>query len=586
MKDKQKPDEQPSYTINRRGFLKGTAAGTASVAAASPLAAAGPPAPDRPRVRIPSAAMLAAEAGPVQAARNPLVTENPVSDFMVDVLKSMQVPYLTTNPGSSFEGLHESLINYGNNEMPEMLTCLHEETAVAMAHGYAKIEGKPLMVLLHGSVGMMHGSMAIYNAYADRVPMYILVGNHAEPIGWVNQYHSAEDLGGLVRDFVKWDVDTISAQRFADSAARAYQIAMTPPMGPVVVMIDHDLQWQAMSDKNRFRVPKLAVASPPQGSTGAVREAARMLVAAERPRIMAERCARTPEGMDLLVELAEALQLPVSGGERMNFPWNHPLYGNGGPDYKADLILALEVNDMAPITERAGKQGAKVIGISSVLLSHGSNLRDFGRYAGLDLSIAADAQATLPLLIEEVKRQTGRAQRRVFAERGKRIAEAHARQRTQAIEAARWGWNARPVSTARLCAELWAQIKNDDWSLVSWQGFLSGWPGKLWDFDKHYRYIGGHGAGGMGYNLPASVGAALANRKYGRLSVNIQGDGDLNYAPGALCNRMLRAGTAGRTVRISALLSGTRILIMRRWPSLTVCMRRDRSSIRMIWLRP
>ncbi len=533
MKKSREKDHQQSETINRRSFLKGTAAGAASMAAPQVVSARTVSSPERPAVTTPSAALLAAESGP-PASADPLFVENPASDFMVDVLKSLQMPYVTTNPGSSFESLHESLINYGHNEMPEMLTCLHEETAVGMAHGYAKIEGKPIMVLLHGTVGLMHASMAIYNAYADRVPVYIVVGNHVEPTGWVDQLHSAEDLGGLVRDYVKWDVDTISPQRFAEAAVRAYKIAMTPPMGPVAVMIDHGMQGRPVPADARYRVPKLTMAEPAQGSAGAVREAARMLVEAERPQIMAQRCARTAEGMDLLVELAETLQLPVSGGERMNFPWTHPLYGNGGADYKPDLILALEVNDMAPVAAMARARGAKSAGISSVLLSHGSNIRDFGRYAELDLSIAADAQATLPLLIEEVKRQISRSQRRLLKERGERIAGAHAQQRAQEIEAARWGWNARPISTARLCAELWDQIRNDDWSLVSWQGFISSWPGKLWDFDRHYRYIGGQGAGGMGYNAQASAGAALANRRHGRLSINIQGDGDLNYAPGVL----------------------------------------------------
>lgn len=533
MKDTEQTEDNPLNTLKRREFLKGAAVSAASLAATPQIATAQTTSPARSSITVPSDTILAAEAGPVPG-KEALFVENPVSDFMVDVLKSLDLEYVTTNPGSSFDYLHESLINYGGNEMPELLTCLHEESAVAMAHGYAKIEGKPIMALLHGTVGLMHASMAIYNAYADRVPIYIVVGNHVEPSGRVDQYHSAEDMGALVRDFVKWDVDTISAGRFAESAVRAYKIAMTPPMGPVVVVIDHNLQGKPIPDRSQYRVPELNLPDPPRGSAGAVREAARLLVEAERPQIIAQRCARTPEGMALLVELAEVLQLPVSGNERMNFPWTHPLYGSGGPDYKSDVVLGLEVNDMAPVVRPALARGAKTIGISSVELSHGSNLRDYGRYAELDLNIAADAQATLPALIEEVKHQISRSQRRVLKERGEKIAEAHTHQRTQAIERARWGWKARPISLARLCAEIWEQVKHDDWSLVSWQVFISNWPGILWDFEKHYHYIGGQGAAGIGYNAPASVGAALANKKHGRLSINIQTDGDLNYAPGVL----------------------------------------------------
>ena len=146
----------------------------------------------------------------------------------------------------------------------------------------------------------------------------------------------------------------------------------------------------------------------------------------------------------------------------------------------------------------------------------------------------ADAEATLPSLIEACKRLITEDRRRAMQDRGAKIAEAHRKQRVQAIEQGQQGWDASPVSLNRLCAELWPLIQKEDWSLVSWQGFISGWPGRLWNFEKPYQYIGGQGGGGIGYNAPASVGAALANKKYGRLSINIQCDGDLNYAPGVL----------------------------------------------------
>ena len=163
-----------------------------------------------------------------------------------------------------------------------------------------------------------------------------------------------------------------------------------------------------------------------------------------------------------------------------------------------------------------------------------SNIQDFQPYAPVDLSIAADAEATLPLLIEECKKLINADRRRFLEDRASKIAEANQRARNQAKEDARFGWDSSPVSLSRLAAELWPLIKNEDWSLVGWQGFIGGWPDKLWNFDKHYQYIGGQGAGGIGYNAPASVGAALANKKYGRFSVNIQTDGDLNFAPGVL----------------------------------------------------
>src|SRR5439155_12734300 len=177
---------------------------------------------------------------------------------------------------------------------------------------------------------------------------------------------------------------------------------------------------------------------------------------------------------------------------------------------------------------------AKTIHISSLGLFIKSNLQDFQHMVDADVDIAADSEATLPMLIEEVKRQLTADRKRVLQQRGAKLADAHREARMQAMETAAFGWDSSPVSLARLSAELWDQIKAEDWSLVSWQGFVSGWPGRLWNFDKHYRYIGGQGAGAMGYGAPAAVGAAPGNRAHGRRSINIQTDSGLNYAPGGL----------------------------------------------------
>ncbi len=521
-------------SVDRRGFLKGAAAGAAASAAAlvapTSAARAQQPASARPADATPASAQLKADTEAPPAAATSRIVERPGSDFMLDVIKTLGFEYVAANPGSSFEGLHESIINYGGNTMPELLTCCHEESAVAMAHGFAKIEGKPMLALVHGNIGLQHASMAIYNAYVDRVPVFVMAGNWRDAgtrANGVNSIHSAQDMAVIVRDSVKWDDEPASLAAFAESAVRAYKIAMTPPTEPVLVVIDHDMQVRPMP-QSTVRIPKLTVPSPPAGETSAVREAARLLVAAENPRINAGRAARTPRGITLLVELAELLQAPVNGGgDRVNFPSRHPLAGNGIG--QPDLILNLEVQGGAP----AGAN-VKTISISSLDLYIKSNLQDFQHMAEADLAIAADSEATLPALIEEVKRQLTTDRTRQFKERGVKVADANRRASLQAAEAAAYGWDASPISLARLSAELWTQIKREDWSLVSWQNFISSWPGKLWNFDKHYQYIGGQGAGAMGYGAPAAVGAALANRKHGRLSINIQTDGDLNYAPGVL----------------------------------------------------
>jgi len=181
------------------------------------------------------------------------------------------------------------------------------------------------------------------------------------------------------------------------------------------------------------------------------------------------------------------------------------------------------------------KPGTKLITIFSGDLAEKSNYQDLGRYAETDLSIAADAEATMPALIEACKRLMTADRKRAFSERGAKFADAAKRMKEQALEQASYGWESSPITTARVSAEIWNQIRKEDWSLLSdVNPFFSNWPTRLWDFEKHHNYIGGHGAYGVGYGAPAAVGAALANRKYGRLSVNIQCDGDLNYAPAVL----------------------------------------------------
>jgi thiamine pyrophosphate-dependent acetolactate synthase large subunit-like protein len=478
---------------------------------------------------------------------------------MVDIIKSLGVPYICSNPGSSFRGLQESIINYGGNEQPEFLTCLHEESAVAMAHGYAKIEGKPLIVLAHGTVGLQHASMAIYNAWCDRVPVYVILGNTLDAVmryPGVEWVHSVQDAAAMVRDFVKWDDAPVSLKHFAESAVRAYKVSMTPQAGPVVLVADTELQERPIPANERLRVPKLTLATPPQADSGAVAEVARLLVGASSPVLIADRAAHSQAGMERLVELAELVQAsvvstlpntaPPIGPGRMNFPSRHPLnqtLRSAAAIADGDVIVGLEISNFFGATntyrdqiERsslpATKAGAKLITITAGELTTKANYQDFQRYSEVDLALAGDAEATLPSLIDAVKRLVTDDRRRAFAERGARLADASRTARDRARTDATYAWDAVPISSARLAAEVWAQVRTEDWSLVN--GALSGWPQRLWNFEKYYQYVGVSGGSGIGYGAPAAVGAALANRKYGRLSISLQNDGDLLYGPGVL----------------------------------------------------
>src|SRR5579862_1241409 len=229
--------ESSPAVVDRRKFLQGAAAGSVAtlVANAGALAAQPFAAPSLPP---------AAE-GDAAPAVEVLTTSRPGSDFMVDVLKSLGFEYLAANPGSSFAGLHESVINYGGNKSPEFITCCHEESSVALAHGYAMVEGKPILVMAHSTVGLQHASMGIYNAYAGRSPVFVIAGNTADAThragGSVNWYHSAQDPAAMIRDYTKWDDQPVSLAHFAESAVRAYKLAMTPPMMPVALIVDIEL---------------------------------------------------------------------------------------------------------------------------------------------------------------------------------------------------------------------------------------------------------------------------------------------------------------------------------------------------------
>src|SRR5438094_349250 len=497
------PGSTNGGSIDRRRFLKGAAAGAAALVgpAVGPgvqpaeTAPAAQAAQARAATPLPGPGLVAAETSPPAPRVDVYTTDRPGSDFMLDVLKSLGFDYVAANPGSSFRALHESIINYGGNKTPELLTCCHEESSVGMAEGYAKVEGKPMGVMAHSPVGLQHAAMAIYNAYAGRQPVFIVLGNTIDAnarrpgIEW---YHSAQDAAAMVRDYTKWDDLPISLTHFAESATRAYKISMTPPRGPVVLVADSDLQETPVADLSRLHIPKLTVPSPPAGDPNAVAELAKLLVAAQNPVMLGGQAIRTPEGMKNLIELAELLQAPVSGGK---FPSRHPLSQPGGGLIRnADLIVGLEVADLWGTVNNVRDQltrssrsltqkGAKVVSISTVDLYSKSNYQDFQRYTEVDMAIAADTEATLPSLIEACRRLITADRKRVFEERGKKFAAAQAQGLEQARATAAYAWDASPISTARLSAELWEVVKDKDWASVG------GGPGRLWKVEKQYQTL-------------------------------------------------------------------------------------------------
>ena len=252
------------------------------------------------------------------------------SDVIVDMIKRYGFPFITLNPGASFRGLHNSLVNYGNNDPPMML-CNHEEIAVQIAHGYAKATGKPAAVILHDLVGLLHACMAIYYAYLDRVPIFIMgatgpmdESKRRPHIDWT---HTALVQGNAVRDYTKWDYQPTSIHGVPESFARAYSIMMTEPKGPVYMCYDAHLQESPMTEKVTLP-PDFAVhvPAPMAPDPRAIEQIADKILKAEHPMLLAEYVGRRPNGFNNIVELAETTGSAVwDVNNALNFPNKHPL---------------------------------------------------------------------------------------------------------------------------------------------------------------------------------------------------------------------------------------------------------------------
>ena len=340
----------------------------------------------------------------------------------------------------------------------------HEEISAAVAHGYAKASGKPMAFAVHGVVGVQHASMGVYNAYADRVPMLLITGNYADgtlripPPDW---YHNATDGLAMLRGYLKYDEQPGSLQDFAEALGRAHGLAMTPPMGPVALVFDQDLQDTTTSGAPAMK-PFVPV-RPPAADANAVAEIARLLVNAKNPVIVVDRAARTPAGVELLVKLAEALQAPVVDMlGRMNFPSNHYLWSLPFVVTQADVLLALDVGDLLPVVGSVSDRvihkttfriasGVKVISIDAEL-----NVPEGNYEASNSATISpifpspAIRRPTLPSLIEAVQRAMTQARRNQNADRADKLKNAFAARRAADAAAAAVGWDASPISVPRL----------------------------------------------------------------------------------------------------------------------------------------
>ncbi len=471
------------------------------------------------------------------------------SDLVVDLLRAVGIEHVALNPGATYRGLHDSLVNYGGNRAPELILTTHEEIAVAIAHGYAKAKGRPMAAIVHDIVGLQHASMAIFNAFCDRAPVFVLGAtgpmDATRRRPWIDWIHTALVQGTQVRDYVKLDDQPASVAAIPEGFLRAWRLAQTEPQGPVYLCLDAALQEQPLERPVPLPdVARFGPATPPHPDPRAIDEAARRLVEARFPVILAESLGRRPQATGPLCRLAERLAAPLvdlasESQGRPSVPGQHPLDMSGARHEvvgDADVVLALDVTSFLSAlgeTDRSTREvrllneRAHVIAISLDDYALRSWAHTFQSLIPVDLPIAADAALALPALLAAVEDRLTRdphaAERRA---RGERIAARHAALREEWRATAHLERSLRPLATSALAAEIWEVIKNEDWVLAN--GTAKGWARRLWDWQPERSY-GGSGGAGLGYGLPAALGVALAHRGSGKLCVNLQADGDLLY---------------------------------------------------------
>jgi thiamine pyrophosphate-dependent acetolactate synthase large subunit-like protein len=444
------------------------------------------------------------------------------SDVVADALRAIDIPYIALNPGASYRGLHDSLVNYLGNERPQMLLCLHEESAVAIAHGYAKVTGKAMAAAVHSNVGLMHATMAFFNAWCDRMPMVVLGAtgpvDAAKRRPWIDWIHTARDQGALVRGYTKWDDQPASPQAARESVLRANWIANTAPRGPTYINLDAEMQEAKLAapvppiDAQRFMPPVAAAPAAAQ-----IKKAAELLRHAKHPVILAGRVSRCPDAWDARVALAERLGARVVTDLKTgaSFPTDHALHA-GAPGgtvlaveavdaiRSADVILSLDWVDVAGTFKNVGGNvAAKVVQVTVDYQLHNGWSMDYQGLPPVDVLLACEPDAAVPALLEALgapsTRATAAAPTQFPKPAGDKLTVDHL------ADALRRAVGDKPTTLTHISLS---------------------WNGASWAFRHPLDYLGSDGGGGVGGGPGISVGAALALKGSGRLPVAVCGDGD------------------------------------------------------------
>ena len=474
------------------------------------------------------------------------------SDAMVELLRRLDVDYVFLLPGSSYRGLHDSLVNFGRNHKPTIILATHEQIAVGMAHGYAKATGRAGVCILHNLVGLMNGSMGVYNAFGDHAPVVVLGGSGPLDTAdrrWIDWLHCASTQSDIVKPYVKWAEEPATGQAILDAIGRGHKIALTEPRGPVYVTIDCGVQENRIAEGLHIPDAKLfQPPAPPAASAEALEQAAERLIAANFPLIVGGRLAIDSAATAPLVELVELLGAAYRDDQALvAFPTDHPqnLSGDRGLLKEADAVLAIDCRDVASLLDNYTSKKAEVgasrhrpgrsvidMSLNDMAVTSWSYLK--GPLPPIDVQLACEPLGGMRQLADAVRKRLAadaEAAARV-ARRKAALAERHNKLRAAQREAARKGWDDRPIAPARLVSEVWNAVKDKNWLLTVRN--QASFPEGIWQFTGAGQYLGHNGGGGVGYGPGAAVGAAIANRDSGRLCVALFGDGDFIMSASAI----------------------------------------------------
>ncbi len=448
------------------------------------------------------------------------------SDVVADTLRALEIPYIALNPGASYRGLHDSIVNYLGNETPQMLLCLHEESAVAIAHGFAKVTGKAMAAAVHSNVGLFHATMAMFNAWCDRAPVIVLGAtgpvDAAKRRPWIDWIHTARDQGAIVRNYTKWDDQPASPGSAREALIRAAWIANTAPKGPVYINLDAEMQEAKLAEPLApLEAARFMPQADPTVSADLTETAAGMLRAAKHPMILMGRVSRSEAAWNERVALAETLNARVISDLKIGcgFPTNHPLHA-GAPASnamvpeaidamkKADVILALDWVDLGGGLRQAfGHEvpKAKIINVSADFQIHNGWSMDYEMLPPVDLLLPATPDQVVGKLLAVLG----------GAKAPKSV--------PQAAKTEKYEPSGGPLRVDDLARSLKAAVGNRSATLTH---LPLSWNGATWPFLHPLDYIGSEGGGGVGGGPGVSVGAALALKGSGRLPIAICGDGD------------------------------------------------------------